>query len=1850
MARPIDEKIVVMKMDNQDLVTKAADTTSLLGKLKDSLNKIPGVNLGKTATEMSNIRTEADRTNLNRLAESVQMVSSRFTTMGIVGVTALTNIVNRAVDAGLAITKSLTFDQVSSGFQEYELKMKSIGTMLANTEWAGSTLTDVKKTLGELNDYADKTIYSFGEMTSSIGRFTAAGVTLEDSAIAIKGLGNLAAVSGSTSEQLNTAMYQASQALASGRLTLEDWNSMVNAGMAGKKTQDALIETAKAMGKNIDLSDGFRSSIQDGWLTSEVFLETLKKFGADESMTKAATSVRTFSGMMDSLKEGIGSGWAETFEHIFGDFEEATVFWTDMSNAVSGWFAKSTEARNNLVKGIADGGGFMNIFDGLQNAIKPVMQVFEAIGNGFDRAFPPKSAAQIVTLTKAFKDFTAGLKIGKGTMGQLTTIFQGAFSVLSTVLIIATQLGKAFLNLIPDGAGGGVLNFLEKIARMAIEFNKSVKEGNGLTKTIELLGKGFGALGNFLKDVVGNTGAFVSGLIGSIGPALNWLKEKLAPVGEWFKDAFSDMGGDDLLGAGTLAGVITAITLFGSKLFSIFDSLGEIGENFGEMLEGVKDSVQAFAMGIKIANLVLIAGALTMLAISLKLMEGIKTEDLTKGITALAVSLGVMMAGMAVISKFNIVGGLKASVTLVAMATAVTIMAVALRSISDLNPDELKQGIMGLAGIVGTLAAAIVVISKLGGKIGAGSVQLIALAGAVSILANAVGKLAEIEVGDLKTSIIALGVIFAEIAIFMKVVNGVKLGPGSAVGLLGMAAAIQLMVGAIGQIGRIDKEALIQGLITIAALLAQIAIFSMVAGGPQMMLAGAGIVMIAGALMLLIPSVQTLGAMSWEELVKGLGGMAIALGAVAAAGILASGAIGGAIAIGIMAASLNLLVGPIQALANLTWGELIKSLVALAAGLGLIAGAAILLAPVTPAIAALGASIALFGIAALAAGAGIALFGTGLATLATLTAASVAAIVSALGLLLKGLAELIPAVVKFVVDLGIALAQGLRDLIPPVVDTILFLITELLRVITEHLPRFLELGVQIIVQLLEGIGQYVPVLVDACMQAIIDVINGMANAVQQYGPELISAVFNLLGEIILLVVEAGIQTVNALFGWIPGVEKATSEIGKAAEEYIRQNFGAEKVGKEKGQEFIKSLEATKPGAKASGVAIGEGVKEGVKTADLLSAGKLAGSNFAAGISQSAPSVRTAAAGIASAADQAIKQRMGIQSPAKETIKSGEWTGEGYAKGITNKKEKVKKSAKNVASAAAKEFNKRMDAAEYKFKMGTINANQYVAEIEKIKKAYAKYPELVQKADLEIQKIRKKSSDDQMKSLENQYKLGQITSEKYIAELKKMEAAYAKQPLEVQKIQLKIQKVEEEAAKKREELRKKELDKSKEFISERKYYNEMSLAAELAAWERVQKKFEAGTSQRKEADREVYRLKNEINSKLISMNEEYTEKIDELQKKEADGIKALNDEYDNALKDRSNSLANFVGIFDEVTVNAEISGAQLLSNLKGQLATFQQWTANIQSLASRGVDSSLLETLREMGPKAAGEIAALNTLTDTQLAEYSDIWKQKNELAKTEAMGQLEKMREDTNVKIANLRTDTAKQLDIYKTEWLKRIKEIKTGTTGEFVSLTSDMNVIALNAMDGLKKGLEAKRPEVLELANQIASEIAAAMAAALETASPSKVTTRIGGWAGDGLVVGLDSRVKDVRKSARNLAVTAKDSINEFIQGLEIPDMDNTVHIQAVIDYDKSSLDHISKSLAIIPDLSYANASLEATRAHKRQNDDKEASRLAKSKVEDRSVHIEQKMTFNSRQLSPSEVARQNLKASRQLVAQLPI
>ena len=387
MSTTIDERVVEMRFDNKQFESNVATSMSTLEKLKKSLN-LTGASKG-----LEDVGTATKRVDMSGLGGAVDSVKAKFSALQVVGVTALANITNSAVNAGKSIIKSLTIDPVKTGFDEYETKMGSIQTILANTEHQGTTLNDVTAALDKLNLYADKTIYNFKEMTRNIGTFTAAGIDLETSVRSIQGIANLAAISGSTSQQASTAMYQLSQALATGTVKLQDWNSVVNAGMGGKVFQNALIQTAAVLdgagddvaawqAKNIDAFGSFRESLSRGaWLTSEVLTRTLEQFtmaaeeGSEtweeykkslmdtgyteaqaESILKmantasdAATKVKTFTQLMDTLKESAQSGWAQSWEIIIGDFEEAKAVFTELSDLLGGVIGKSADRRNSFL-------------------------------------------------------------------------------------------------------------------------------------------------------------------------------------------------------------------------------------------------------------------------------------------------------------------------------------------------------------------------------------------------------------------------------------------------------------------------------------------------------------------------------------------------------------------------------------------------------------------------------------------------------------------------------------------------------------------------------------------------------------------------------------------------------------------------------------------------------------------------------------------------------------------------------------------------------------------------------------------------------------------------------------------------------------------------------------------------------------------------------------------------------------------------------------------------------------------------------------------------------------------------------------------------------------------------------------------------------------------------------------------------------------------------------------------------------------------------------------------------------------------------------------------------------------
>ena len=405
MSKTVDERVVSMQFDNSQFEKNVKTSMSTLDKLKQSLN------FKDSAKGLESINAAAKNTNLSGLSAGIETVRTKFSAMQVMGITALTNITNTAVNAGKRMVSALTIDPIKTGFDEYETKINSIQTIMSNTASKGTTMEDVTRVIDDLNTYADKTIYNFAEMTRNIGTFTAAGVGLEKSASAIKSIANLAAASGSNSQQASTAMYQLSQALAAGTVKLQDWNSVVNAGMGGEKFQEALKATAREHGVAIDKiikkQGSFRESLKTGWMTADILNETLNKFTVDgakkyaksmvesgkwtkkqadalvkeaQSMEDAATKVKTFTQLWDTLKEAAQSGWGKTWELIIGDFDQARDLFTKLSKFFGGMIDRMSDARNAVLQS-ALGKGFKGLSKSLDTVIEPAKKATKAVSD-----------------------------------------------------------------------------------------------------------------------------------------------------------------------------------------------------------------------------------------------------------------------------------------------------------------------------------------------------------------------------------------------------------------------------------------------------------------------------------------------------------------------------------------------------------------------------------------------------------------------------------------------------------------------------------------------------------------------------------------------------------------------------------------------------------------------------------------------------------------------------------------------------------------------------------------------------------------------------------------------------------------------------------------------------------------------------------------------------------------------------------------------------------------------------------------------------------------------------------------------------------------------------------------------------------------------------------------------------------------------------------------------------------------------------------------------------------------------------------------------------------------------------
>ena len=981
----IDNRVVKMEFDNKQFESGVSTTMSTLDKLKAKLK------FKDESKSLDDISNKAKKMDFSPLASAVQTVADRFSNLGIVGMTALQNITTSVMNLGTQMLKSITIDPIKSGLSEYETQINSVQTILSNTRSKGTNIDQVNAALDELNTYADKTIYNFTEMTRNIGTFTAAGVGLDESVNAIKGIANLAAASGSTSTQASTAMYQLSQALAAGRVSLMDWNSVVNAGMGGELFQTALKRTAENMGTNVDAMiekyGSFRESLtQGGWLTAEVLTETLSQIagvyskedllakGYTESQANeimalaqdaedAATKVTTFTKLIDTLGEALQSGWTQSWETIIGDFEEAKELWSGVSDILGGYINADAQARNEMLQGWADMGGRQQIIEGVSTAFQNLVSILGAVKSGFEKALPPITSEGLFNITKGFNDLMKALTPSTDMLEDLGTIAQGVGSVLSIIgQVIGTIAGSIFNFLGSKGVGSvaeTLLGTLADVAQFFIDIDNSMKSGSGLDKLASGLDTAFGGISDLLGKATGGVETFgdaldvvvdiIGDVVGAIGggftDAIEWVSENL------------DFG--DIFGAAAGGGIF----LVGKKIAGVFDTIREaiekftggggdddgpgIKEKISDLLDGVGESIQAFTSGIKAGTLLTIAASIGILTLSLAKLSEIPAHKVNDSLMQIGIMMGELIGAFALLQaalkKLNNKGIIKAGAALILIATAVNILADAVSKMAEIDSDKIAQGLIAVGVGLAELVAALKFLD--GVKINLRtSVAIIAIAEACKMLADAVEKFSDMSWDEIGRGLTAMGGALAEVSLALAGLSKAG-GGGALLGSGGIFITVQAMkdvADVLKELGDMEWEQIGKGLSAMGGALAELAIATGAVGkiaGVGAIFGGGGLALAAQSLKPLAETLQDIGDMEWEEIGKGLTGMGGALTELGLiTGILGkvSGAGGllGAASLVISVQALKPLGDALDQIGSLDWETIGRGLVGMGAGLG----------------------------------------------------------------------------------------------------------------------------------------------------------------------------------------------------------------------------------------------------------------------------------------------------------------------------------------------------------------------------------------------------------------------------------------------------------------------------------------------------------------------------------------------------------------------------------------------------------------------------------------------------------------------------------------------------------------------------------------------------------------------------------------------------------------------------------------------------------------------------------------------------------------------------------------------------
>ena len=1788
-----------MQFNNKEFEKGIRESTKSLKDLKESLE------LKNASKSLNGLNEAAKAFSLDGIADGVEFLTKRFSNLGIIGMSLLNNLTTSAYNFAKSM-KNQVFDSIMEGGKRRALNIEQ-----AKFQFKGLGM-DVEQAMDDALYAVKGTAYGLDEAAKAAAQLGATGIELgDDMKGALRAVSGVAAMTNSGYDDISRVFIAVA---GNGRLMGQQLLSLSSRGI------NAAAVLAKSMGKSEAV---VRKMVSAGQIDFETFYKAM-----DNAFGEHATAAnQTYAGSLSNVKAALSrlgaSIKAPQLDNLRDIFNKLIPVIDDLLEILQPTIDSFNELFTIASKGLIaklENAKFRGLYTGLEsvkNVLTGIASVIKPIKDAFSDIFPAKTSGEMLVFSRNLFELTKKFKMGVTSSENLRKTFKGLFAILDIGIMLISAVVKGFAELIGVFAPAtkGILGFTGGLGDFVVSIRDAIKQSDIFNRVVQKITKflkpfvkvvrdligGFGeldmtpvenaadgimtsfqpikALGQGIKTVfegvikvLGRVGTFIGGIVDA-------TKHLASELWNGITSAFRDGDSSQLLSiinTGLFASIVIAIQELSKKLLDLNFGFRKIVFKMTRVLDDVRVSLQAWQTSLQAKALRDIAVAIAILSGALLVLASIDPKKLTTALGGITVLFVELIGAMAVFQKTSNMKGVGVKLTImsanmIAISTAVLILAGAMKVLGSLNMESITSGLIAVGVLLAMTIKTAESMSSTGGRMLKGATNMIFFATGIQILASAVKKLGETDPEVLTQGLLGVGVILAELGIFMKMTDFEGMGISTGLGIIALSSALIILGKAVKTFGELDTSTLIQGLIGVGVVLGEIAIFTKLTGDAKRVLStSVGIIALGAAMIIFSKAITNLGSLSWESLAKGLIGMAgalasitiamnllpkgmiskstgmlaisaallvlsnamtkmgsmswdeIARGLVTLSGALAAitismnlmtGSLAGAAALVVISASLALLAPILVLFGNMDIENIGKSLLMLAGVLGIFGAAGLLLGPITPILLGLSGSVALFGVGALAAGVGISALAVGLGALAGTFAVAGKSLTG----VIKSLVELIPLVLKNVGKGIVELIKILADSAPKLVRAISDIITALLKAIRNNVPDFVDTIIDLLLTLLKTIDKYLPEFIKRGMSILMSFLEGIRDNIKDVVAVGIDIAINFIDGIASKlgdVIQAGF---DLLLAFIDGI---TDAINKNTKPLIESIGG-----------LIKSM------LKAALTIVTAPFK------GAASIGKNIVSGIIDGITGMAKNAVKAVKGFGQGILDAMKDKLGIKSPSRvfrDEIGANLCFGviDGFKKGMDD----VYRQSREVGGQTTVSM-----ADGVKEKTPTLKK----AAGEASKSAYQATKEWIDKQ----KKYHDLSLDDQIskwKETLTKYKKG---TDEYFDIMNEIELA------EKQK-------------------RADSFNHSREWIAKEKEMKNLSLLDEYEAWERVQARFALGTEERKEADKELFRVRNELISEMKRIDEDYYSSVQQVQADLKRDIEDLTKAYEDAVKDRTAAIVNSYGLFDEVAKESDVSGDTLMDNLEDQVKALDTWSKEFERLSAKGVDEGLLEELRQMGPKALPEIQALNRMTDLELTYYASLWKTKHSIAKKQAIKELEDLKTETKTKIEELEKTADKELDSLKSMWKTQTEKLTKTTIDAYTEMGDDIilslkslkkrskeeieannkgikNVITQenwqalgsNIVEGITKGINNNNSvsNLMSSMVNLARRTRSTFEQELQINSPSQVFANLGKFIIEGLATGLQdrkgyglirdtmSRIADVLDSDMDMSPTIK-------------------------------------------------------------------------------------------------------------------